>query len=129
MLPEYSRDPCRPGGEAVPVAGGDRYQRGVDIAGAACGPLARAIIDDGCEAAVDHAPAVEGHLGAHRLHARVAHDLLVGGVACRPAGIFEPAEDDDLARLCFHGAFEIRHLAAGHELGRASLREIVGTYG
>src|SRR3546814_7839525 len=81
MLPEYSRDPCRPGGEAVPVAGGDRYQRGVDIAGAACGPLARAIIDDGCEAAVDHAPAVEGHLGAHRLHARVAHDLLVGGVA------------------------------------------------
>src|SRR3546814_7098504 len=74
MLPEYSRDPCRPGGEAVPVAGGDRYQRGVDIAGAACGPLARAIIDDGCEAAVDHAPAVEGHLGAHRLHARVAHD-------------------------------------------------------
>src|SRR3546814_20537751 len=70
MLPEYSRDPCRPGGEAVPVAGGDRYQRGVDIAGAACGPLARAIIDDGCEAAVDHATDVEGHLGAHRLHAR-----------------------------------------------------------
>src|SRR3546814_4764527 len=39
MLPEYSRDPCRPGGEAVSVAGAARYQRGVDIPGAARGPL------------------------------------------------------------------------------------------
>src|SRR3546814_12503743 len=91
MLPEYSRDPCRPGGEAVPVAGGDRYQRGVDIAGAACGPLARAIIDDGCEAAVGHAPAVEGTIGAPRLHARVPHDTIVGGVAVSHGGIYGPA--------------------------------------
>src|SRR3546814_2572044 len=74
------------------------------------GPALRALIDDAGEPAIDHSPAVEGHGGAHFLHAGIAHDLLVRRVAHRLGGIFDPGEDDDFIRLGLHRALEVRDL-------------------
>src|SRR5262249_3225469 len=66
------------------------------------------------EAAHDHALTVEGHVLAHFFHARVAHELLVRGVAGLPRGIFEESEDDLLVRLCIDRLAEIGDLAFGN---------------
>src|SRR3546814_9483792 len=89
----------------------------VDIAGLAFA----AVVDDRRESADDHPLAVEGHVGAHRFHARIAHHLLVRGVAHRPVGIFEPAEHDRLVVLRLKRALEIIDLAVGH-IARKSTR-------
>ena len=86
------------------------HQGAVDISRLA----ARRLVDQRREAAEDHPLAVEGHRGAHLLHAGIAHDLLIGRIAGRPVGIFEPGEDDLLVGPGVHGLAEIRDLALGN---------------
>src|SRR4029077_19750452 len=73
---------------------GDGHDEAVGVAAAR-----RAFLDDRIEPAHDHALAVEGHVLAHLLHARIVHELLVRGVAFLPRRIFEPGEDDLLIGL------------------------------
>ena len=98
------------GAVGILVGGRNRHQEAIGIAHLAAG----ALFDDGRETTEDHALAVERHVHAHLLHARIAHHLLVGRVARRLVGIFEPGEHDDFIRLGLHRALEVGELAVGH---------------
>src|SRR4029078_13197922 len=78
------------------------------------GAAGRAFLDDRVEAAHDHALAVERHALTHFGHARVAHELLVRGVAGLPIWIFEEREDDLLVGLGIDRLAEVGDLAFGH---------------
>ena len=93
------------------VGVGHGHDIAVGITGLAVASLG--VIDDRVESADDHPLAVERHLAAHLRHARVAHHLLVRGIARRLVGIFEPAENDRLVGLRLHGALEVVDLAVG----------------
>jgi hypothetical protein len=73
-----------------------------------------AFFDDRIEAAHDHPHSVERHVLAHFGHRGVAHELLIGGVARLPVGIFEPGEDDLLVRLGINGLAEVGDFSFGN---------------
>src|SRR5690606_131102 len=71
-------------------------------------------VDDGDEAAVDQAPAVERHRALVRLPPRVGYDLLPAGLARFLRRPFGPGKDDRLAVLRLHRPPEVGELAVGH---------------
>src|SRR5829696_1922503 len=68
-------------------------------------------VEDRHETAEDHALAVEGHLLAHRPHARISPHLLVRRIPDLLRWVFEPAKYDDLILLRLHSPPEVRELA------------------
>ncbi|EEF22946.1 conserved hypothetical protein [Ricinus communis] len=74
-------------------------------------------LDDGLEAAEDHALSVEGHVVHVRLEALVLHDLGHHLVALGLAVVGDPREHRDLVVLQMDGAGERGQFAIGHVVG------------
>src|SRR5438067_1156555 len=84
------------------------------------------------EAAPEHALPVEGHVGAHVLHARVAHELLVGCIALPLRRMFEEGKDDGFAGFGVYCFLEIGDPAVGNvvspRLDGAPVSELLGDW-
>src|SRR5215204_149022 len=68
-------------------------------------------VEDRHETAEDHALAVEGHLLAHRPHARISPHLLVRRIPDLLRWVFEPAKYDDLILLRLHSRAPLKSVS------------------